>query len=226
MSGDIGEGGYSCPEAGCSCVYLLEKQLQNHVDTGSHFFGASDVIHTSRGKRYRKTGAWIPPDRRSSQQTVNDEILTEVAVCTFPESHEDIQINTPIPQSSNTSSMNTFIFGFALKSSGSKPKRSKKQFTFIRDWISHGYEKTNTKISPDIATQMMKLQGTQQGEEKFPYPFMKANANGKPHFKLIEQLTKYQLKSYTSKKVSELTDLLARAPDQVDNVDIEADEDD
>ena len=47
LSGDAGEGGYSCPEAGCSCVYLLEKQLQNHVDTGSHFFGASDVIHTS-----------------------------------------------------------------------------------------------------------------------------------------------------------------------------------
>jgi hypothetical protein len=115
LSGDAGEDGYSCPEAGCSCVYLLEKQLQNHVDTGSHFFDASDVIHTSRGKRYRKTGAWIPLDRRSSPQTVNNEILTEVAVCTFPESHEDIQINTPIPQSSNTSSMNTFIFGFTLK---------------------------------------------------------------------------------------------------------------
>ncbi len=34
----------------------------------------------------------------------------------------------------------------------------------------------------------------------------KASANGKPHFKLIEQLTKYQLKSSTSKKVNELTD--------------------
>lgn len=74
---------------------------------------------------------------------------------------------------------------------------------------------------------MMKIVRTVEGEQLFPQSeYMRANANGRPTFSLTERLDRFVLRSYSSKSLSYITNLMGKAsPSDTAIIDEDCDED-
>ena len=70
-----------------------------------------------------------------------------------------------------------------------------------------GVANPNNKMSADTAVEVMALVGTFVGEQRYTTivgvdPYMKANGNGKPTFRLWEQLDSWKVKPWFSQEKS------------------------
>lgn len=48
-------GGFKCPNPNCAMYYITQGYLDHHIATGKHFYGSSNVSHTSKSKRLKKS---------------------------------------------------------------------------------------------------------------------------------------------------------------------------
>lgn len=71
-----------------------------------------------------------------------------------------------------------------------------------------------SKLSSEVAVQIMKIVGTHEGESRFPNSaYMKSITYGKPTFTLLERLDKFALRQETNKSLSDLTSSIDKALD-------------
>lgn len=191
------------PESKLFDVLCYPRNLNRHLSTGQHFYGASNVSHTSKFKKVRQSGkTWTPSLQRSSPETIQDTVIK--CVKTIEEGLKAEKVRSDEEQEHSRVKVNTkhFCRGFAKKTTAKKGKRNIKQLRFLEFWIGRGEH--GNKVSPEIAEKIMRVVGTKEGEELFPNePYMKSR-DDRPIFNLLELLSVSQLKSYTSKKANKI----------------------
>ena len=68
---------YHCSNPDCTAKFVSAVFLRKHEESGGHYFGKGNAIHTNT-KRATKSGIWIPPTERINLSKVHLQIETEL----------------------------------------------------------------------------------------------------------------------------------------------------
>jgi hypothetical protein len=215
---------HHCPD--CHKIFANKKNLKNHIKDAKHYFGSSIMktqTHKHNKKRNKTWNGKTQPDQRSVRDVII-EVLQNHVIRKRTENEQQMEVLNTINNTNNKNSNVVTLYngtqrtvsypaaGFAVKSRDGGTLRNEKQLQFIIDLFTAGDNKKEDKITADQAHQMMKLYGTQLGQQNYSkkYPFMTASESGYPIFKLTEILTKDQIKSYFGMTKNKLTEQLKR----------------
>jgi hypothetical protein len=195
---------YYCPN--CEKSYVKRGDLENHR-IREHDEDTVLYTDTHRKKnRITETVELVQKNSAAIQQKRRDDQRTRIVVPDTSGSDESAVQYSPLPKS-------------CLKQSSKKSQRSAAQYSFILDIHAIGEANKESKVSAQVARDMMPLQGTQEGEEKFKSiapDLMKANLDGRASFKLVDCLDVSQIKSYMGKAHSELCRLYTKQKQKED----------
>jgi hypothetical protein len=204
----------------CHKPFTKKGNYDNHMEQNVHTYGVS-LIHPTTHKVNKATGEVKHIKTTPNLPAVEDVVIDYVLQHTVQQTAEVAsQIadthNTNNTNNNNKTTVTLFtgvecvipspVPGFANKTTSPKTTRTVAQLEFIEQMFLAGEKNKDQKITADIAHNMMKLVGTQQGEtlHKDKYPFMAASQSGYPRFSKTEILTKEQIKPYFSKGVAAL----------------------
>lgn len=132
-------GGFKCPDPNCAMFYVTQGYLERHIATGKHFYGSSNVSHTSKRKTLKKSRKpWTPLLERSSKATTKDTIIKGVQQIEEGINAERDKNAKEHEQSKIEINSKHFQRGFAMKTVAKRRKRSIKQLRFPEFWIRLG----------------------------------------------------------------------------------------
>lgn len=215
---------FFCPETTCTAVFQRRANYDDHImkttaDFSQHWLGKSGVMkHT-----FPKT----PILTRGGPEVKKDLMITHAEACLRnvqgvklpPQAMEHraaeiLALQAPLQIASYTcidgsihGAFNVVEAGFAMKGQHdvkAAKRRQAPKLEFIV-WVhSRGVPAISgpnaIKMCPEQSARLMRLVGTQEGEDKFPNdPYMKASPTGKRKFLCVEWLHQSQIKSYMGK---------------------------